>query len=240
MRPVQKAQVDVPLSPPHEEITISSTYNGHTEAKIPLEANLGTYCSYCEVYSSDLEVEHIISQHQDSNLRHSWTNFLLACGRCNGKDNKTNKPVDLTNMYFPHQNNTLLAFQYLEGGIVGLHPSLTATQRPKAEATLNLLCLDKYPSNPKYPKLKRNDTRWKHRRSAWEIASRYLTKLENNETEISVIIDLALSRGFFSVWFTVFGAYPAVKNALIQAFVGTDRNSFDAQFNPIPRTQHDL
>jgi uncharacterized protein (TIGR02646 family) len=240
MRPVQKAQPNQVLITQDGAITIQTSYNPHTTARIPLEGNLGSYCSYCEVFSSDLEVEHIISQDQDRSLRHDWNNFLLACGTCNGAGNKSNNTVDLANMYFPHQNNTLLAFQYLEGGIVSLHPSLTNSQRPKAEATLNLLGLDKYPSNPKYPKLNRNDTRWRHRRTTWEMASIYLTKLENNEIEIFVIIDLALSRGFFSVWFTVFGAYPAVKNALIQAFVGTHLNSFDAQFNPIPRNQNDL
>ena len=105
MRPVTK-------NPWPRENGLPKTYRPHTIAKGDLEVNLGTYCSYCEVYSSDLEVEHIISQDQDNTLVYSWDNFLLACGRCNGRDNKTNRPVALGLVHLPHRNNTFLSFLY--------------------------------------------------------------------------------------------------------------------------------
>ncbi len=95
MRPVIKAAW------PQEKGSLKS-YKPYTKANNDLEANLGSYCSYCEVFSSDLEIEHVISQDQDDTLAHDWDNFLLACGKCNGKGGKSNKPVDFTTMHFPH------------------------------------------------------------------------------------------------------------------------------------------
>lgn len=237
MRPIQKALPTEVLTTRDETFTIQAIYKPHTDARMPLEANLGTYCSYCEVFSSDLEVEHIISQNQDDTKKYDWDNFLLSCGRCNGKDNKSNKTVDLNTMYFPHRDNTLLAFQYLEGGLVILNPNLKPTQKSKAQETLNLLGLDKYAGNPQ---CHRNDTRWKHRRNAWEKADEYLKKWEKEETNIPAIIILALSTGFFSVWFTVFEKHIEVRQALVEAFKGTARDCFDANYNPIPRNTNDI
>ncbi len=235
MRPIQKALPAQTLTTHDETFIVQATYKPHTDARMPLEANLGTYCSYCEVFSSDLEVEHIVSQNQDSSKTHDWDNFLLSCGRCNGSDNKGSKTVDLNLMYFPHQNNTFLAFQYLEGGLVILSPALTTAQSSKAQTTLNLLGLAKQARDRH-----RNDTRWKHRRQAWELADDSLKELENQQTNISNIIKMALAKGFFSVWFTVFEKHIEVRKALIEAFIGTARNCFDTNCNPIPRNTNDI
>jgi uncharacterized protein (TIGR02646 family) len=228
--------------------TVSTVYSPHGLAKPLLEENLDDFCNYCEVFSSDTEVEHIVSKDEKPTLSTHWTNFLIACGRCNGGDNKSNKPVDLSAMYFPHLNNTLLVFKYREGGFVEIHPNLSAQhQKDKANALLNLVGLDKHPDNTKYPATAKhpqgfpiNDKRWEHRRAAWEKAERKLVKYERGEISAETVAKFAHERGFFSVWFSVFGAHRAVKEALVNIFKGTARDCFDADFNPIPRNPSNL
>jgi hypothetical protein len=245
MRPVEKWTIGH-VSP--KGITVLEVYNSHTLANPVLQENLDTFCSYCEVFSSDTEVEHVISQNQDATQRTLWSNFLLACGRCNGSDNKSNKPVDLSLMYFPNLNNTMLAFEYLEGGLVKVNAKLkNQNQIDKATTLMNLVGLDKYPENPKYPTTKLhphgfspNDKRWEHKREAWENAERKLVKYEAKEISADSVAKFAHQRGFFSVWFSVFSAHKEVKKALIQIFKGTALDCFDADFNPIPRNPQNV
>ena len=245
MRPVNKWTVGQ-ISP--KGATVLAVYNPHTGANSLLQENFDPFCTYCEVFSSDTEVEHIVSQNQDATLTTLWTNFLLACGRCNGSDNKSNKPVNLASMYLPHLNNTLLAFEYREGGFVGIHPNLsTQIQKDKATALMDLVGLDKYPGNTKYPATPKhsqgfspNDKHWEHRRTAWENAERKLMRYEAGEITAETVAKFAHQRGFFSVWFSVFSAHKAVKQALVNAFKGTAADCFDADFNPIPRNPQNI
>lgn len=233
MRPVDKNPW--PLVNGHPK-----AYNPHTIARTDLETNLDCYCSYCEVFSSDLEVEHVISQNQDNTKAQDWNNFLLACGRCNGRDNKSNKPVDVDRIHFPHRNNTFLSFSYLEGGIVTINPALVGDSIIRARALLKLVGLDKYQGNPDYPNLNQNDTRWRHRRTAWEWADRLLIEYEAGEKSALQIVNFASQRGFFSVWFSVFINHIEVKQLLVNTFVGTSLNCFDPTdgYKPIPRNPH--
>ena len=210
------------------------SYKPHNKANNDLEDNLGSYCNYCEVFSSDLEVEHVISQDQNDTLAHDWDNFLLACGKCNGKDGKSNKHVDIATMHFPHLNNTFLSFSYKEGGLITVNPALTGSSRIHAENMLNLVGLDKYPGNSKYPKLNQNDTRWRHRRTAWESAKKYVAEYEADKLTATQIVDFATQRGFFSVWYTVFTNHPPVKELLLCSFIGTASNCFDPANSYLP------
>ena len=221
---------------------IPKSYAINSGAKTDLENNIDHFCSYCEVYSSDLEVEHVVSQYQDVNLKYNWHNFLLSCGRCNGRDNKSNKPVNLSTTHFPHKNNTYLSFIYKEGGFVEVNPNLTGSSRSNAENLLDLLGLDKRPGNLKYPKLNPNDKRWDHRRVAWEFANKYLSYYEVGSLTEVQIVDFAHQRGFFSVWFTVFEAHAAVKQQLLKRFRGTAADCFDVNNDckPIPRNPGNL
>ena len=93
MRPVTKLK-------PGDSITlidktrhqIQAIYKPYGNAKEPLAANIGEYCSYCERPVSDaaLAVEHIKAKGlpKYKYLQFEWLNFLLACARCNGADNK--------------------------------------------------------------------------------------------------------------------------------------------------------
>ncbi len=236
MRPVQKKSVGEKLG----EFTILAEYKPYQTAKQILVANLGEYCSYCErpVGEEDIEVEHVEPKSLVSDKEFSWDNFLLSCKRCNGRDNKGNKPVALMETHFPHKDNTLLSICYTTGGMVKISPNIpiNSHEYQKAKALIDLVGLDKRPGHPQFLA---KDKRWSKRREVWELATRYLEDFESENIKVQVITDLALSRGFFSVWFTVFNAHKAVKKALIQAFAGT-ADCFDPHCTPIPRPTNDF
>lgn len=212
-------------------------FRPHSSAKGDLEANIDQYCSYCEIFSSDLEVEHVISQYQDASLKYEWNNFLLACRRCNGKDNKGAKKVDPETTHLPHRNNTVLSFTYMEGGYVSVNTSLSGAAAVAAEAMLNLAGLDKIPGNSKYAGHNANDTRWRHRRVAWELAVKYLAYFEAGKLSAADIVEFAQEKGFFSIWYAVFEKHDAVRALLISDFKGTAKDCFDAKdgFRPVYR-----
>ncbi|MBP6663737.1 MAG: TIGR02646 family protein [Chitinophagales bacterium] len=253
MRPLNKLKAGDTLP---SGIIIQETYQPHGNSYPPLKESIGGYCSYCEVFSSNLEVEHIISRKQDISKAFLWDNFLLSCAKCNGKDNKTDTPVVFKlqtynngtpklvfdNLYFPHLNNTLLAFEYREAGFIAINPNLNDEQKQKAQNTIDLLCLDKYLGNPKYPSINPRDERHEYRRSAWEFAINYLEKYEQKENTATDIAHFAAQRGFFSIWFTVFKNHNEVKKALIEAFTGTCSACFDTanNYQPLWRNPNDL
>lgn len=215
---------------------VLSKYQNHRDAFDALFQNLDNYCAYCEVFTADLHVEHIISKDQDPAKELDWYNFLLSCPRCNGRDNKGSKPIDFNAVYYPHINNTLFALKYREGGFVEANDTLAPPQKEKAEALIDLLGLDKYPFNPKYPHgFASGDRRWDFRREAWELAQSKLKDYQNGILTANNIAEYARQRGFFSVWFNVFDIHIDVKKALVEAFRGTDHDSFNEHFDPIPR-----
>jgi hypothetical protein len=239
MRPVNKRAV----GDNNGENTILATYNPHGNAYELLRDNIGLFCSYCEVFSSDLEVEHIVSQMQATKesrpgLNTDWNNFLLSCGRCNGADNKGNMPVNLDTIYIPHLHNTSYVLNYSEGGYVSINPDLTDQEKLRALALLDLVCIDKYPDNPRYVarSMLPRDERWNLRREAWETANRILVKHAAGEYDASSVAEFAHWRGFFSVWFSVFKDCPLVRQALIDKFIGTSKECFDADngYEPVP------
>lgn len=230
MRPVLKWKPgdSIPSNPTD---TVKASYNPYGTAETVLEENLGSYCSYCEVFSSDLDVEHVIPRSQDPSLENSWDNFLLACRRCNGKDNKGTTPVTPSDLYLPHLNNTFYALEYLEGGLVQVHSknSLTPAQKVKAQKLIDLVKLDKYPGNLKYPAgFPPRDKRWSHRRTAWELAKKKKAQYDAGSLSEKDIVDYAKTKGFFSVWLTIFENDLAVRQKLINGFSGTDDSSFDS------------
>lgn len=57
----------------------------------PLEAQLGRFCSFCEMYNqTGVAVEHIVPKARYPLFFIAWNNFLLACPVCNS--NKLSKP----------------------------------------------------------------------------------------------------------------------------------------------------
>lgn len=232
MRPVKKWEVG--QTQPPSDHTVQEEYDPHGNSAPYLILNLGEYCSYCGVFDANPAVEHIIPQSQDSSLVTNWSNFLLACNRCNGPDNKGANPVDLEEILLPHQDDTFHAFIYSEGGIVKVNPALSGEEKKKADKLMDLVKLDKYPTNPKYPPKPNQpfgfpirDRRYKVRSERWSTAKRKLVKYENGELSAEDIVEFALLRGMFSVWYTVFASHKEVLDLLVSSFPGTNPEYFE-------------
>lgn len=239
MRPLKKWSVG---DSDRQGGVVDAIYRPYGQAVPLLQRNFGCFCCYCEVFDNDLQLEHIIPKSQDPNRASDWDNFLLACSRCNGADNKGHTQIHLGSYYFPHLRNTLLPFNYKQGGKIEVAQGLAPLQQAKAENTLKLLGLDKYPGNPQYPQgIPPRDKRWEHRRRAWEKAVRKRQDYRRGQITDEDVAEFAYQRGFFSVWFSVFADEPAVKQALIERFEGTAVRCFDPQnrYLPIPRMPQD-
>lgn len=193
---------------------------------------MGEYCSYCEVrLSASLAVEHVQPKDHRPDRALDWGNFLLACTNCNSTKGAT--PIQLSDYFWPDQDNTFRAIAYREGGRVRTAADLSHDEKAKADGTIQLTGLDKEPRND--PEMK--DRRWQNRRECWDVAQRMREKLSrnNNDDFREVIVSNAAGRGFWGVWMTVFRNDPDMRNRLIRAFPGTATNSFDAQGGPVPR-----
>lgn len=246
MRPVNKPGVGnvvtvVLADGSRVQHTIQQCYPDYPEAKAPLTAALGEFCSYCEerIVERDLEVEHIEPKHLAVSLgnpyfRIDWNNFLLSCSTCNGRDNKGDKHVIPADMHLPHLNNTFLSFRYMTGGVIIVNPMLSGLSRTHAEATYKLLGLGKYGKNCN-PEGK--DKRWQKRLETWNTATEVLKDYEKGECKVSHIIKMAQSDGHWSIWFTIFEKHPEVRGRLISDFPDTASQCFDASngFAPLPR-----
>lgn len=237
MRPIQKYAVGSQILAEDNSLTISEDYVPYSDAKIPLIANLGEYCSYCEVHNPnqrDLQVEHVQPKglKQYAGLTTKWNNFLLACSTCNGKDNKGSKDVVLSEIHLPHLNNTFLSLQYLQGGVIRVNPELKGKSRLHAEALYKLVGFNKKPSEHAP-----TDNRWRKRCDVWNTAQRYLDKYNEGKADIETIIDLAKAEGHWSIWFTAFLNHDEVRRRLIESFPGTSRNCFDPDnhYEPVNR-----
>ncbi len=229
MRPVQKAMVGSLVTVEGQSETIKRSYHPYKNAKKPLLANIGEYCSYCEVRNpSDLHIEHVQPKSTHPEAEETWCNFLLACSTCNG--NKGAKDVALDNIHLPHRNNTFLSFQYLNGGVIRVNPSLSSISQNHAKALLCLVGLDKTPSADR-------SNRWSKRFETWNQAQRYLSKYHDGKVDVDTIIDLAKAVGHWSIWFTIFKGEDEVLKRLISDFEGTANACFNADnhYEPIYR-----
>jgi len=198
-----------------------TTYNPYGEAKDDLILAIGGFCSYCERqgFSSALDVEHINDKNSHSSQKYLWSNFLLACKNCNSI--KGTIPINCCLM--PHTDNTFKVFSYLESGFVIINPTLTNPLKSKTQKLVDLVGLDRVPGHPNYSS---KDKRWQERKTVWTLSQKYLSKYKNNRCDIETIIDLALAKGFWSIWMTIFKDYKEVQEALIEGFAGTNRYYF--------------
>lgn len=205
-----------------------AVYTNYQEAGPALIGRLGDYCSYCERQSAThLAVEHKKPKSLNPALRNDWANFLLGCVNCNSCKGGT--PVNLPDYFWPDMDNTLRALEYIRGGLVHPNSTLPPAMHFKAQATIILTGLDKDPGNPGREPSSR-DLRWKKRQEAWKFAERarhHLTLVNTPELR-EQIIDAAISRGMFSIWWTVFADDVDMRQRLRQAFTGTHSGSFDA------------
>jgi len=212
-----------------------AAYAKYQDASPDLLARLGDYCSYCErQIETHLAVEHVQPKVRRASLMNAWSNFLLGCVHCNSSKGK--KRIALSRFYWPDRDNTLRAFDYVTGGLVQPRATLTATETNRAQATIALAGLDKYPGNPgREPTV--SDRRWLRRYEIWQMAEKDRDRLALNNTIAvrELIVENALGRGMFSIWWTVFAGDIDMRRRLREAFIGTHGASFDGNENAVPR-----
>ena len=198
-------------------------YNPYGEAKPDLIKAIGKYCSYCEVWSPALDVEHIQNKDNNESKEFEWSNFLLGCKHCNPI--KGTKEVNYTQIYMPHRDNTYVIFSYLVGGVIIVNKNLSKDEKKKATNLIELVGLDRDPSHPKHSY---KDERWSDRMEIDSLAKQCLKKYTNNDSSIEELVTYAALRGFWSIWMNTFKMYPEVQNRLIEKFNGTKVDYFDS------------
>ncbi len=224
MRPVNKG-------------TAPSAYAKYQDAGFDLQNCLGDFCSYCErQIETHLAIEHVQPKSLVPALQASWDNFLLACVHCNSCKGDT--PINLPDYLWPDSDNTMRALKYSRGGIVEVEPTLAATLQDKAQQTIELAGLDKIPGHPQVNRRPTDsDRRWLRRQQIWQMAEGDRDRLLRNDSpEVrELIVENALGRGMFSIWWTVFAGDQDMRRRLRQAFLGTSAGCFDAAENLLPR-----
>lgn len=198
----------------------------YEDAKPHLVARLGRFCSYCErPIHTMLAVEHIQPKALPaySNLAGRWDNFLLACVNCNSC--KKDKNIVLSDVFLPDRDNTFVAFTYMPDGTVVPASHLSATTERMAARILSATGLDKgicatLDENGRLVALDRVSQRMEAWAEAEESRADILANPGSDAVRRSVV-RLAVAKGYFSIWMTVFAADPEMRNRLIDAFVGT-------------------
>lgn len=230
MRPIDKGKVPLDKNGDPIRFTRYQQSRGH------LVSRIGTYCSYCErTLNGYIDVEHVQPKNSQGHLKLEWDNFLLACINCNSIKGK--EPIILDEYLWPDKDNTLLAFQYTDGGLITISLTLTTAIKQLAEKTIKLTGLDRYPSLDPLKNPEMSDTRWRERRTTYDKAKR----AEKNLVNCNVIpmreqiVDTATATGFFSIWMSVFKDDSDMLQRLLQAFPGTSHNCFDTNCVPINR-----
>ena len=210
-------------------------YDRYQDASVDLRARLGDYCSYCErQIETHLAVEHVQPKIRRTSLRNSWTNFLLGCVHCNSSKGK--KRVSLGDYFWPDRDNTLRAFEYVNGGLLQPNAELASVDQVRARKTIALTGLDKFPgSHGREPTA--SDRRWLRRQEAWQLAKKSRARLTHQDTAAmrDQIVETAIARGMFCIWWTVFAGDVDMRRRLREAFVGTHAASFDIRERPVPR-----
>lgn len=186
-----------------------------------------------------LAVEHIKARKDYPRLAHSWTNFLLACTSCNSSKTSNKLAVPYRQHYYwPHLNNTLLAFVSPLAGpyaqLVVPRAGLSPSQQSRAAATIALYGLDK-----RTTATGDSDNRYLERQKATKMAIDRFLEYQDGKATIGAIVDMAQTTGFLSVWLAVFDSIAPIRLALLNApdYKINVAAWFDADLNPIPRNQ---
>lgn len=232
MRPIERGPV------PTDKQGLPVVFSDYKDARGYLIERIGYYCSYCGMcVKASLAVEHVLPKSLYPGLEKNWTNFLLSCANCNSV--KSDKNIVLTDYFWPDRDNTMRAFQYGEGGSIGVHPDLSAKDQTKAKNTIKLTGLDRRPGKGLTVRQVRQarDNRWKVRKDTWGMAERaYDNLLKNNTTPMrDQIVDVAMAQGYWPVWHTVFQQDSDMLRRFKEAFPGTCEHCFNAQMACVPR-----
>lgn len=225
MRPVERGAV------PRDEQGVAKVFARYEDARPDLLDRLGSFCSYCEMRIENApNVEHISPKSRDAGRERDWDNLLLACNHCNATKGRAPRRVE--DHVWPHRDNTAMAFRYDESGRMEVPTELSEAVRQRALRTRNMIGLDPRELTPA------NLQRLKHRRDAWKIATNWRECLRahpNDEMLRDTVVEGARSRGYWSVWMTVFADDPDMRRRLIAGFRGTSAACFDAETATVPR-----
>jgi hypothetical protein len=238
MRPVNKG-----AWPTKGALGVKKRVFNQWQRAIPhLELRTGKFCHLCEMkVTNALAIEHIKPREHFPKLIAHWDNFLLICNYCNSHK-LTNIPLApyRKKYYWPHLNNTLKTFDFTVAGIITYNAThlTTPPEIGRANNTIALYGLDKTTTSNGD-----SDSRLIERLEAYFFAiqrlNEYTTGVNNS---IDAIVDLAKTKGFFSVWLKVFDGVPAVRTALINCpdFHLATTNCFDATLQLQNRTAIDI
>lgn len=223
----------------------ATDYKNYRDALPDLVARLGPYCSFCERrVVTQLAVEHVQPKGllEYAHLIGRWSNFLLACVNCNST--KKDKDVAPAGVLLPDRDNTFVAYEYHDNGMVSASMlAMTTGNDVTANDLLGLTGLDKAAlNNPDENGKQVALDRVRQRMETWLYAQEALTSIQgqpDNNVLRDVVVTLAKASGFFSVWMTVFNDDADMRLRLINAFPGTaasgcfDLTSADA-ISPAP------
>lgn len=226
MRPVLKGAC--PINEKGEEIKFSK----YTQSRRYLIDRIGEYCSYCErKIEVNLAVEHVKPKATNKELELSWDNFLLGCTNCNSTKGATE--VDLINYLWPDIDNTYLAFEYDDSGIVKINKARPLEEQAKAQRLITLCGLDKVqPKTDSVAWKVASDRRFEHRLQAWIEAQEAVGNYEKasgilRTRMLPLILKIVAHQGFWSIWMCAFESFPEVQQGLVNNFIGTRKVFFD-------------
>lgn len=210
-----------------------TSISDYHEARPYLKDRIGLYCSYCGFEISHLpEVEHVAAKSRGGDET-AWDNLLLGCKYCNTRKGTKVTAANQGGFLWPDEDNTAVAYCYPNSipqinrtKLLALDPTGNALR--KATALFHAVGLGNRPLS------KLEDPRFWKRFEVYESACRALVRWQRTPLDDmkDQIVDTALAQGFFCVWMTVFDQEPAILNALIRAFPGTNLNFYDANGHP--------
>lgn len=228
MRPVERG------SNPVDGAGNAIVFAKHTDARDHLIERIGDYCSYCEnALHERIDVEHVqpktTAPGGRPDLALSWDNFLLACSYCNRA--KWDTVVNLNDYLWPDRDNTFLGFVYAVDCPPEENRQLNPVFANAAKSIIELTGLDRVPGHPQFSD---RDRRHVKRKEAWGIALLTLQQYKQRLVSPLSVQLTAVSRGFFSIWMTVFQGEDEVRRLLLTGFKAT-ASCFDANTNPVAR-----
>jgi hypothetical protein len=227
LRPVAKGE-----SPEDDGRAI--VYTEYNHARGELVKRLGEYCSFCEMHlDAGLAVEHKLPKGvaRYASIGLTWSNFLLACTNCNSV--KGHGDIEADDYIWPDTHNTLYALQYGPGALVAPRLELGSQDEIRALNLIQLVGLDRLPGDLRTV----SDRRWINRQEAWDMAQRMRTNLRRNDTSElrDAIAENAKSKGYFSVWYTVFADDHDMLRRIKREYPGTAAACFAADHSCVER-----
>jgi uncharacterized protein (TIGR02646 family) len=225
---------------PVEKGTAPRKFASYTDAKPHLIDRLGSHCSYCEVYENptSLSVEHIYPKDPHPRHEKNWENFLISCTSCNSKKHVhlgSKRQRGLLKRYlWPHLDNTARAFQYFADGRIEPASNLAGEIQRLANATMDMAGLMGCPAKAKtYEALAIAYSGASIRKEVWDeaadIRNDYLA--DPQPPRARMFAQMAVRRGYFSIWMEVFRDRAEMRHELIAAFKA-DPQCFDQNAEP--------